>query len=54
MNDVKRFLFPILIAAPALAAGIAIGHYTSPAPTLSVTLERRSGIRSLEHITCLD
>ncbi|MDQ6765422.1 MAG: hypothetical protein M3Z22_04895, partial [Verrucomicrobiota bacterium] len=37
MTDVKRFLWPILVAVPALAAGIAIGHYSSPAPPILST-----------------
>jgi hypothetical protein len=35
MNDVKRFILPISIAVPALFAGIAIGHYASPAPQIT-------------------
>src|SRR6476659_6182508 len=37
MNDVKRFLWPMIFAIPALAAGVAIGHYTSFTPAVAPT-----------------
>ena len=42
MNDVKRFLWPIIMAIPALLAGIAIGHYTSPTSRLPAPARRRT------------
>ncbi|MDQ3118863.1 MAG: hypothetical protein M3Q89_04750, partial [Verrucomicrobiota bacterium] len=39
MNNGKRFLLPLAIAIPSLAAGIAIGHFTTPVSSVSPALQ---------------